>query len=47
MMNDFIVLGGDGYSMFGGFREEGILLDQVLVSYLKIVNLVKYDMIEL
>lgn len=29
--------------MFGGPREEGISLDQVLASYLKTANLAKYD----
>ncbi|MDI1745835.1 LPXTG cell wall anchor domain-containing protein, partial [Staphylococcus aureus] len=38
--------GGDGYSMFGGPREEGISLDQVLASYLKTANLAKYDTTE-
>ncbi|SCU54583.1 5'-nucleotidase [Staphylococcus aureus] len=42
-MNDFTASGGDGYSMFGGPREEGISLDQVLASYLKTANLAKYD----
>lgn len=45
-MNDFTASGGDGYSMFGGPREEGISLDQVLASYLKTANLAKYDMTE-
>ncbi|WP_031927016.1 5'-nucleotidase C-terminal domain-containing protein [Staphylococcus aureus] len=45
-MNDFTASGGDGYSMFGGPREEGISLDQVLASYLKTANLAKYDTTE-
>lgn len=45
-MNDFTASGGDGYSMFGGTREEGISLDQVLASYLKTANLAKYDTTE-
>lgn len=45
-MNDFTASGGDGYSMFGGPREEGISLDQVLASYLKTANIAKYDTTE-
>ncbi len=46
-MNDFTASGGDGYSMFGGPREEGIWLrSQVLASYLKTANLAKYDTTE-
>ncbi len=33
-------------STFGGPREEGISLDQVLASYLKTANLAKYDTTE-
>ncbi len=45
-MNDFTASGGDGYSMFGGPREEGISLNQVLASYLKTANIAKYDTTE-
>lgn len=37
VINDFLVVGGDGYDMLGGEWEEGILLDFVLIEYLKSV----------
>ena len=33
--NDFLAAGGDGYTMLGGARQEGISLDAVLAAYLR------------
>ena len=41
-MNDFTASAGDGYDMFGGPREEGISLDQVVSEYMKHADLKQY-----
>ena len=33
--NDFLAVGGDGYTMLGGEREEGPSMDKVLADYIK------------
>ena len=41
--NDFLAVGGDGYTMLGGVREEsGFSMDRVVADYLKTANLDKY-----
>lgn len=44
--NDFTANQGDGYDMFGGQREEGISLDEVVAQYIKETDLSKYDTVE-
>ena len=41
--NDFTASKGDGYDMFGGKREEGISLDEVVGSYIQKHDLSKYN----
>ncbi|MBY6179867.1 5'-nucleotidase C-terminal domain-containing protein [Staphylococcaceae bacterium DP2N0-1] len=41
--NDFTANKGDGYDMFGGKREEGVSLDEVVAQYIKDADLSKYD----
>lgn len=41
--NDFTANKGDGYDMFGGQREEGISLDEVVGNYIQKHNLNKYN----
>ena len=41
--NDFTANKGDGYDMFGGKREEGVSLDEVVAQYIKNADLSKYD----
>ena len=41
--NDFTANKGDGYDMFGGKREEGVSLDEVVARYIKNADLSKYD----
>ncbi|MEJ7173754.1 5'-nucleotidase C-terminal domain-containing protein [Staphylococcus caprae] len=41
--NDFTANKGDGYDMFGGKREEGISLDEVVGSYIQKHDLSKYN----
>ena len=40
--NDFTAVGGDGYTMLGGKRQEGPSLDAVFRQFLKSVDLSKY-----
>lgn len=40
--NDFLAAGGDGYTMLGGAREEGPLMDSVFADYLKTADLSAY-----
>lgn len=37
--NDFLAVGGDGYTMLGGAREEGPSLDDVVVNFIKSDNI--------
>lgn len=41
--NDFTANKGDGYTMFGGKKEEGISLDEVVAKYFKKADLKQYD----
>lgn len=41
--NDFTANKGDGYDMFGGQREEGISLDEVVGNYIQKHNLNEYN----
>lgn len=41
--NDFTASGGDGFTMFGGPREEGLSLDKVFADYLKQADLSQYE----
>lgn len=41
--NDFTANKGDGYKMFGGKKEEGISLDEVVAKYFKKANLKEYN----
>lgn len=41
--NDFLAAGGDGYTMLGGAREEGLSMDSVFADYLKVANLSVYN----
>ena len=41
--NDFTASGGDGFTMFGGPREEGLSLDKVFADYLQKANLSQYE----
>lgn len=41
--NDFTANKGDGYDKFGGKREEGISLDEVVAQYIKKTDLSKYN----
>ncbi|WP_419743769.1 5'-nucleotidase C-terminal domain-containing protein [Macrococcoides bohemicum] len=40
--NDFLAVGGDGYTMLGGPREEGPSLDAVVRQYFKAANMTAY-----
>ncbi|NQP54262.1 LPXTG cell wall anchor domain-containing protein [Streptococcus suis] len=40
--NDFLAAGGDGYTMLGGAREEGLSMDSVFADYLKTADLSAY-----
>ena len=40
--NDFLAVGGDGYTMLGGPREEGPSLDAVVRQYFKTANMTAY-----
>lgn len=40
--NDFLAAGGDGYTMLGGAREEGVTMDTILASYLAKADLTQY-----
>ena len=41
--NDFLAAGGDGYTMFGGAREEGPSMDAAFEDYLKTADLTQYE----
>lgn len=41
--NDFLAAGGDGFTMLGGAREEGVSLDEVFAEYLKTADLTLDD----
>lgn len=42
--NDFLAAGGDGYTMLGGERQEGITLDEVFIQYLQAATTLRlYD----
>ncbi|UBH12645.1 5'-nucleotidase C-terminal domain-containing protein [Macrococcus armenti] len=41
--NDFLAVGGDGFTMLGGPREEGPSLDAVVRQYFKTADMTMYD----
>ncbi|QTQ07548.1 5'-nucleotidase C-terminal domain-containing protein [Macrococcoides canis] len=41
--NDFLAVGGDGFTMLGGPREEGPSLDAVVSQYFKTADMTVYD----
>ena len=43
--NDFLAAGGDGYTMLGGAREEGLSMDAAFEEYLKTADLTQYEKI--
>ncbi|MGV2874841.1 5'-nucleotidase C-terminal domain-containing protein [Macrococcus capreoli] len=45
--NDFLAVGGDGYTMLGGPREEGPSLDTVVRNYFKAADMTAYQSTEL
>ncbi|MCE4957979.1 5'-nucleotidase C-terminal domain-containing protein [Macrococcoides caseolyticum] len=45
--NDFLAVGGDGYTMLGGPREEGPSLDTVVRNYFKSADMTAYQSTEL
>lgn len=43
--NDFLAAGGDGYTMLGGSREEGVTMDTIFANFLSTVDLTQYAVI--